>query len=57
MDSKQEWLNQCAERFRDYGCDQKDADYLALCCLENVDGDLTYDPVDCADEEVTYWGD
>lgn len=53
--NKQEWLNECAERFRFYGCSDEESFYMAELCLDSVDDDITYDPVDCADEEVSYW--
>lgn len=55
--SKEGWLLVCAGRFKYYGCDDEQAAYMAELCLDSVDGDVTYDPVDCADEEVSYWVD
>lgn len=55
--NKQEWLNACAERFKHYGCNDEEANYMAELCLDSNEGDITYDPLDCADEEVSYWID
>ncbi len=55
--NKQEWLDACAKQFRKYGCNDQESVYMAELCLDSVDGDLSYDPVDCADEEVSYWVD
>jgi len=55
--NKQEWLNACANEFRKYGCNEEESQYMAELCLDSIDGDLSYGPADCADEEVSYWSE
>lgn len=54
--SRKEWLEACAARFKHYGCTYREAMYMAEICLDDMcEGDLTYDPVEAADEDVSYW--
>jgi hypothetical protein len=53
---KQEWLQKCAARFAERsGIHPDDAKYDAEMCLGMVGGDLTEDPDEVADEEMSNW--
>lgn len=55
---KEEWIRRCAARFEQRGgLHLNQARDFAEACLENLDGDLTENPEDAADEDMTYWGD
>lgn len=55
---KQEWLDKCAAQFvARGGMTAPEAVLSAEACLEFCDSDLTEDPVDAADEEMSNWGD
>lgn len=52
------WLKKCAARFQERaGVSEKEARSLAKSQLENLKGDLTEDPVDAADDEMSCWTD
>jgi hypothetical protein len=54
--SKEEWLLQCSLHLQRYGCEEDEAAELAETLLEETcEGDITYDPVQIANEEVSYW--
>ena len=55
---KEEWLTKCAARFEARGgLNLEKARYFAEASLENLDFDLTEDPEDAADEEMSCWTD
>lgn len=54
---KQEWLDRCAAQLKKRGgLDDVSAAEVAEGCLELWDGDLTQNPEDVADEEMSCWG-
>lgn len=54
--NKSEWLEACAARFIEKAKVERDfAVEAAEACLENVEGDLSENPVECADEEMSCW--
>ena len=53
---KEEWLTKCAARFETRGgLHLKQARGFAEAALENLDGDLTENPEEAADEDMTRW--
>jgi len=53
---KDEWLKKCAARFEERAASTPgEAMELAEIQLDALDGDLTEDPVDAADEEMSCW--
>lgn len=53
---KDEWLKRCAARFVERAAMTADeAMEFAEIELDALDGDLTEDPVDAADEEMSCW--
>lgn len=55
---KEEWLTRCAARFETRaGLSLELARSFAEVSLEIVDGDLTENPEDAADEEMNCWTD
>lgn len=55
---KEEWLTTCAARFETRaGLNLELARSFAEASLEVVDGDLTENPEDAADEEMSCWTD
>lgn len=53
---KEEWLMKCAARFETLGgLHIKQARDFAEAALENLDGDLTENPEEAADEDMTRW--
>ena len=56
--TKEQWINKCAERLIDVTkMDYKLAKSIAESQLENCNGDLSEDPVDAAESEMSYWND
>lgn len=56
--TKTEWLSRCAARFQQRGCmELNEAMKVAEASLENLDNDLTENPEDAADEDLTRWQD
>lgn len=57
--TREAWLQQCSDRFMQRVRDitRNQASEFAEVCLENIDGDLSEDPVECADEDMSYWTD
>lgn len=54
--AKGDWLMKCAARYEDKAkIDSSLALDFAKGCLENVDGDLSESPVECADEDMSCW--
>lgn len=54
---KQEWLDRCAAQFTQRAnLNAEDANAHAETCLEFVSGDLSEEPEDVADEEMSNWG-
>ena len=55
---KKEWLTRCAERYQSRaGMEAGEAMQAAEASLENLDNDLTENPEDAADEDLTCWQD
>lgn len=55
---KEEWIRRCAARYEERaGLHCLQACDIAEACLENLDGDLTENPEDAADEDLSYWHD
>lgn len=55
---KQEWIAKCADRYGEKAkCDRPFAESMAEACFENIDGDLTEDPADTADEDMSCWAE
>ncbi len=53
---KEGWLTKCAARFETRGgLPLKQARDFAESALENLDGDLTENPEEAADEDMTRW--
>ncbi len=56
--NKEEWLTRCAARFATRGgLHLKQARDFAEAALENLNGDLTENPEEAADEDMSYWTD
>jgi hypothetical protein len=57
--TREQWLERCAARFRSVcpSMSVEDAKGLAESQLENLNDDLTENPEDAADDEMSYWGD
>lgn len=56
--TKEEWLARCAARYQTRaGMETTEAMQAAAASLENLDGDLTENPEDAADEDLTCWHD
>lgn len=54
--SKDEWLQRCAARYQHRaGIEASEAMSCAEASLENLDGDLTENPEEAADEDLTCW--
>lgn len=54
--SREQWLERCATVLREKGgLDPLVALNVAESQLENCDGDLTENPEDAADDEMSYW--
>ena len=55
---KDEWLKKCAARFEERAATTPgESMELAEIQLDALDGDLTEDPVDAADEEMSCWSE
>lgn len=53
---EQHWLRRCADRFMQRaGMSDEDAMGCARACFENLGNDLTENPEDAADDDLTYW--
>lgn len=53
-----EWLSRCAAQYmKRIGMSEEDARDAAKAALENLDNDLTENPEDAADEDLSYWQD
>ncbi len=53
---RKEWISKCAAIFQTKALlERTTANEMAEACLENIDGDLTENPVDCANEEMSCW--
>lgn len=56
--NKEEWISRCAVRFQQRGDMAADeATKNAEASLENLGNDLTENPEDAADEDLTRWQD
>jgi len=54
----QEWLRACSLHLvQKYHFTDVEATELAETILDSVDSVLDYDPVESADEEMSYWGE
>lgn len=54
--TKEEWLNRCAARYQQRsGMEAGEAMKAAEASLENLDNDVTENPEDAADEDLTCW--
>jgi hypothetical protein len=53
------WIIKCAAQFRKVypSIGISDASDLAEMCFEDANGDLTEVPEDCADDEMSEWGE
>lgn len=50
------WISRCADRYVEKSkCDRALAESMAASSLENLDGDLTEDPIEAADEDMSCW--
>lgn len=54
--SKEDWLLRCSLRLQLYGYEAGIAREVAETLLKDIcGGDTSYDPLQVADEEVSYW--
>ena len=54
--TREQWLARCAARFREVAAVETPGDMeLAEAQLENLKDDLTENPEDAADDEMSYW--
>jgi hypothetical protein len=54
--TKEQWIERCAKRLQEVAhLDAGMAHYIAESQLENLRGDLTENPEDAADDEISYW--
>lgn len=55
---REEWIARCAARYAERGgLGAVQAKEFAEISLEGIDGDLTENPEDTADEDMTCWSD
>ena len=55
---KQAWVSRCADRYVEQSkCDRDLAESMAEASLENLAGDLTEDPIEAADEDMSCWSE